>query len=196
MKKIIRLTESDLTRLVKRIISEEITKLDDKTYTSQGYGKDPYQYKAILVGQKDQWGGIGPTTVDYYVARKGSNPRWTKVTDVKAKNQIMSQQFPSLANNTQDRGNSENTIKSTSRGDEIIAFSKFFPCVEKSLKPTDRKMYAGESLIYIIDGISYGIRKNPNSPSGWSISGTDPKNALSSKLRTYNTCDEFNRRQK
>jgi len=210
MKKIIRLTESDLMRIVKRVINEEMTKVDDKTFTSQGYGKDPYQYKAVIVPTNSQIPNTPQVTIRYYVARKGSNPKWIKITNKTAMEQIRAQQFPSLGDATMNKvnlGRSEDgalvttdsngrTTKGITRGDTIKAFADIFPCVEQSMKPTDKKRFWGESLTFQIDGMIYSVDKRPGmTPSGWILKGHDMNaDPLNPKFKYYKNCDEFKQR--
>ena len=196
MKKIVRLTESDLIRIVKRVIKEEMTQVNDKTWTSQGYGKDPYQYKATLVRGTGNW-GTATYSPEFYVAKKGPNPKWIKITDENAKQKISTQQFPNLDYKT--HGETENSVyKSVTRGDAAKAFAEIFPCVEQSMKPTDKKEFRGEGLVYIIDGITYSVEKNPSSKLGWEIKAQDPKYSPleSARYKTYKTCEEFKNRKK
>lgn len=90
MKRIIRLTESDLIKIVKRVISEQI---------KQGTGTDPYQYKKD--GEK------------YFFAKKGSE-NWTQQTKLKGVNGIRKSIFgePEI---TQDQLNK--ILKSTPSSD-------------------------------------------------------------------------------
>jgi hypothetical protein len=64
MKKIIRLTESDLTRIVKRIINEEITYKCVKGDCKNGYGEEKSSYGNYYKGyfKNGQFNGIGKLT--------------------------------------------------------------------------------------------------------------------------------------
>jgi len=74
MKRFVRLTESDLTKLIKTVIEEST---NDKIV--QGLGKDPYQYR--------QYGN------SFYYAKKGKNPKWVIAKDLNAINAIKKKFF-------------------------------------------------------------------------------------------------------
>lgn len=209
MKKIVRLTESDLIRIVKRVIKEDQDVwADNKTLISQGYGKDPYQYKAVSHDILSPWGTKSHVEYDYYVAKKGPNPKWNKVTDKKAIDTIKNSQFPGQATDKGHSGGLEThdinrdtgkleKVTLTSRGDRQRAFANIFPCVERAMKPTDKKEFGSEFVSYIIDGIHYTVNRTEDTKSGWEIVASDPKeDMLHQKHIRYKSCEEFNNRNK
>ena len=158
-----------------------------------------------MIDQKDKWGGKGPSTLEFYGARKGSNPKWMKITDKNSIEKIRQQQFPNAGNALgQDIGHSEDalvnvdlkggTTKVISRGDRIKAFADIFPCVEQSMKPTDKKNFASEFVSITVDGITYTVDKGP---SGWELKGTNTKTdplAQSGRYTYFKNCNEFKQR--
>ena len=171
MTRIIRLTESDLTRIVRRVINEKQEGPDEIV---QGYGKDPYQYKRIFDRDPkyaDQW-GFNDVRPIYYTARKGTNPKWTKAVDPNVIKEIIRLYF------IDDTGDSSVNItgKKTYK-DYIIpkdpnaplkAAAEKFPCLEQQqIKRGGKKIAKDDLAMFYIGPWKYVIEDSVT--KGWYV---------------------------
>jgi hypothetical protein len=208
MKRIIRLTESDLTRIVKRVLKENGTPWSG-TKIVQGYGNDPWQYK--VVKEKDATPLTGSAELGFYVAKKGSNPKWTKITDEKTIEEIKRLHFTNLFDaNVSTRNRNlyadEGPERGKSRIDKLKFAAEKFPCLEREqIKTGGKKITTGDSVIFEINDFMYDVR---NDLSGWSVkrmpkTGTRKwmdcenrsgmtDNRVKGCFKSYKSCSEIN----
>ena len=188
MKKVIKLTESDLTRIVKRVIEEQVgTETQEKIV--QGYGNDPYQYKSTM----KQLPGMGQYEPVFYVSKKGSNPKWTKVAG-NAADQVRKLYFPNIVDtSSQKRSEFGNVsiVGDESRVDKLKIAADKFPCLEREqVKRKGTKKTNGNFVTFEIGNFKYMVDKDLK---GWYIQRYPLKSLATdySQHKQFRTCDEF-----
>jgi hypothetical protein len=165
MTRIIRLTESDLTRIVRRVINEKQEGPDEIV---QGYGKDPYQYKRIFDRDPkyaDQW-GFNDVRPIYYTARKGTNPKWTKAVDPKVIKEIIRLYFVDEAGAGIDKG--PVGIPKFSPNAALKAAAEKFPCLEQQqIKRGGKKIAKDDFCMFYIGTWKYVLENSAT--KGWYV---------------------------
>ena len=204
MKKVIRLTESDLMRIVKRVIKEtddlSYNESKGKTEIVQGYGKDPYQYKRVMEFKndwKDQYGFGGNRWV-YYVARKGSSPKWIKVEDQKAIKEINRLYFIH-SDNTSNMDTYGDKSKIDQHGGSpqepegpLKAAAEIFPCLEQQqIKRGGKKIAHDKIAIFEIGDWRYSV-EYWSGKGIWMVKRNSKNPSSSDYPKLYKSCTEIN----
>ena len=188
MTRIIRLTESDLTRIVRRVINEKQEGPDEIV---QGYGKDPYQYKRIFDRDPkyaDQW-GFNDVKDIYYTARKGTNPKWVKVVDPKVEKEIIRLYF------IDETGPGKEEIIGIPKNPPnapVKAAAEKFPCLEQQqIKRGGKKFVKDDFCMFHIGPFAYVVEEKGG--GGWQVARSYiSKWELQPTHTFYKSCKEIN----
>jgi hypothetical protein len=146
MKKIVKLTESELTNLIKRILKEDLETTDDlgceKEYRNPESKSDPYKYK---MGVECQW---ETKSIDTNAGNRKIIKDWISLYENERANETLDRWFPNAKKECSNCKKKKTPIKNDCPK-EVDCLSSSSPCKDLKIKACIK---SGKTRVKTIDG--------------------------------------------